>query len=296
MRERYHFRSAVRWTPLVLSSALVAAAAILVRGAPTDVPGLEVATTEDVVDAVLFLAFPFVAALILAREPRNLFAWAFALVGLCHEANAFAGSYATYATFTNPGSLPAARFMSLVSDMLIVPTFVLVVALIPLLFPTGKPPTKRWWPVGAAACAAVVFAVTSMAIRPGPVDEDVPTSGLNPLGIAGAGDVANALDLVAFALLAMAALGAIASVVVRTRRSRGDERRQLKIFFAAVAVVFAVFFLPDEPLGLGGEAAQVALAFVGILAFPVAVAIALCRPRSTKVDRGQRVRTYVRAG
>ncbi len=72
-------------------------------------------------------------------------------------------------------------------------------------------------------------------------------------------------------------------MVVRTRRSRGEERRQLKIFFVAVAVVFAVFFVPEEPLGLGGEVAQIALAVVGILALPIAVAIALLRPGKTPV-------------
>ena len=77
-----------------LGRILAAAAALLVRGAPTDVPGLEVATSEDIVDATLDLAFPLVGALILVREPRNLFGWAFALVGLCLEASLFAASYA----------------------------------------------------------------------------------------------------------------------------------------------------------------------------------------------------------
>jgi hypothetical protein len=273
------------WAPLCLSAAFVAAAALLVRGAPTDVPGLEVATAEDVVDAVLFLAFPLVGALILARQPGNLFGWAFCLVGLCHEVNLFAGSYSTYATFTNPGSLPAPRLFSLVSDMLIVPTVVLLVCLIPLLFPTGRPPTRRWWAVGATGGACVVVAMTAMAIRPGPVDEDVPSSGANPLGIAGAGGVADALELAALLLFFLAAVGALASVAVRTRRSRGEELGQLKIFLAAVAVVFAVFFVPEEPLGLGGEVGQIALAVVGILALPIAVAIALLGPATTTVRR-----------
>jgi hypothetical protein len=272
-------RSRVGWVPLGLSVALVAAAAFLVRGAPTDVPGLEVATAEDVVDAGLDLAFPLVGALILARRPGNLLGWAFCLVGLCHEANLFAGSYSTYATFTNPGSLPAPRLLSLVSDMLIVPTVVLVVAVVPLLFPTGRPPTQRWWAVGGVAAGCIVLATTAMAIRPGPVDEDIPSSGSNPLGIPGAGGVADALELAGLILLVFAALGSLAAVVVRTRRSRGEERRQLKIFFFGVIVVFAVFFVPDEPLGLGGEAAQIALAFVGILALPLAVAVALLLPR-----------------
>ena len=61
-------------------------------------------------------------------------------------------------------------------------------------------------------------------------------------------------------MLALAVVGSCASVIVRTRRSRGEERRQMKIFLAAVAVVFAVFFVPEEPLGLSGEAGQIALA------------------------------------
>src|SRR4029450_11512638 len=103
-------------------------------------------------------------ALILIREPRNLFGWAFALVGLCHEASWFAASYATYATFTNPGSLPAARLMSLVQDMLIVPTFLLIVVLVPLLFRTGRPPTSPWRAVGVAWGARLVLAGPAVAV------------------------------------------------------------------------------------------------------------------------------------
>ena len=58
----------------------------------------------------------------------------------------------------------------------------------------------------------------------------------------------------------------------------------MKIFLAAVALVFAVFFVPEEPLGLSGEAGQIALAVVGILAFPVAVGIAIFRPGATRTS------------
>ena len=54
--------------------------------------------------------------------------------------------------------------------------------------------------------------------------------------------------------------------------------RPLEIFLAAVALVFAVFFVPGEPVGLGGAVAQIALAVVGIFALPTAVAIALLWP------------------
>lgn len=274
------------WGLLGLSVAFITAAAFLVRGAPTDVPGLEVATAEDVVDAFLNLAFALVGALILARQPKNLFGWAFLLVALCFEASLFAGAYSTYGTFTHPGSLPVPQLLSLVSDILFVPCIVLVATLVPLLFPTGRPPTRRWWIVGAAAGTSVVLAAISMAIRPGAVDEDVRSSGPNPLGIPGAGGIADALELAALLLFVLAAVWSLGSVVVRTRRSHGEERRQLTIFLVGVAVVFAVFFVPDEPFGLGGEVAQIALAFVGILALPVAVAIALL-PRAKSPVRRQ---------
>lgn len=270
-------QSRAAWALVALSTAFIVAGAFLVRGAPTDVPGLEVATAEDVVDAILNLAFAVVGALVVARRPGNLFGWAFLLVAVCFEASIFAGAYSTYGTFTHPDSLPAPQVFSLASDVLIVPCIVLVVTFVPLLFPTGRPPTRRWWIVGAAAGLAIALATIAMVIRPGPVDEDVASAGANPFGIPGAGGAADAIELAALLLLAVAAAGAFASVVVRTRRSRGDERRQLKLFFAAVALVFVVFFVPDEPLGLGGEAAQIALAVVGILALPTAVAIALLR-------------------
>jgi hypothetical protein len=273
--------SRVGWMPLALSAVFVAAAAYLVRGAPTGIAGLEVATAEDVVDAVLNLAFPLVGALVLARQPTNMFAWAFCLVALCFEANLFAGAYSTYGTFTHPGSLPAPQLLSLASDILFVPCLVLVVTFVPLLFPTGRPPTRRWWIVGIAAGASIALATISMAIRPGPVDEDVPSAGVNPLGVSGAGGAADVLELAGLLLLFVAALGSFASVAVRTRRSTGEERRQLKIFLGAVAIVFAVFFVPKEPLGLAGEAAQIALAFVGILALPIGVALALLRPKDS---------------
>lgn len=278
--EEHEPRSSSRagWALFGLSAAFITAAGFLVRGAPTDVTGLEVATAEDVVDAFLHLGYGLVGALIVARQPRNLFGWAFLLIALCFEASLFAGAYGTYGTFTHPGSLPAPQVLSLVGDMLFVPCLVLVATFVPLLFPTGLPPTRRWWVVGGAAGAAIALAAIAMAIRPGPVDEDVASAGANPLGIPGAGGVADALELVALLLFFLTAIGSLASVIVRTRRSRGSERRQLKIFLSAVAVVFAVFFVPEEPLGLGGEAAQISLAVLGILTLPIAVAISLLRP------------------
>ncbi|HSL63044.1 MAG TPA: hypothetical protein VK874_00165 [Gaiellaceae bacterium] len=289
MTKQTAWAARVAWTLTAIAGALVLAAGLLVRDAPTGVPGLEVATAEDVVDAILYLAFPLVGALLVSRDPRNLFAWAFSAVGVCFEASIFAGSYATYGTFTHPGALPAPQLLSLASDVFFVPALVLAVTLVPLLYPTGRPPTRRWWLVGAAAVASIVLAATSMAIRPGPVDEDVTNSGENPLGIGGAAGVADALALLGLALLLLAAIGSAAAVTVRFRRSTGRTRRQLRTFLFGGAVLFGVIFLPVDLVGVEGEAAEVALAVVGILALPVAVAAALVSSTRRSARTGARL-------
>src|SRR4030095_11888707 len=84
--------SRVGWSLLGLSAAFIAAAAFLVRGAPTDIAGLEVATAEDVGCAFLTLPCALVGPLIGPRQPGNRFGWAFLLVALCFEASLFAGA------------------------------------------------------------------------------------------------------------------------------------------------------------------------------------------------------------
>ena len=59
----------------------------------------------------------------------------------------------------------------------------------------------------------------------------------------------------------------------------------MKIFLGAVALVFAVFLLPEEQLGLEGQVGQISLAVVGILAFPIATAFAILRPSGQASDR-----------
>jgi hypothetical protein len=124
---------------------------------------------------------------------------------------------------------------------------------VPLLFPTGRPPTKRWWIVGVFAVTSILLATTALAIRPGPVDEDVPSAGTNPLGIPGAGGVADTLELAGLLSFFIAALGSFASVAVRTRRSQGEEQRQLRIFLAGIAVVFAVLVVPESHSASGAR-------------------------------------------
>jgi hypothetical protein len=77
-------------------------------------------------------------------------------------------------------------------------------------------------------------------------------------------------------LLAVSGLAAAGSLVLRFRRSRGEERQQLKWFTYAVALL-PVFVLP----GPGGSL----LSAVPLVLLPVAVGIAILRYRLYDIDR-----------
>jgi hypothetical protein len=75
-------------------------------------------------------------------------------------------------------------------------------------------------------------------------------------------------------------LAAIGSLVIRFRRSRGDERQQLKWFTYAGALQPLILLADFLPAGLSNLALAVVIAFL-----PVAAGIAILRYRLYEIDR-----------
>ena len=151
----------------------------------------------------------------------------------------------------------------------------LVLVYLPLYFPNGRLPSRRWLPVvvlaGIGTLSVVVLAALADTL---PVNEARGYEIDNPIGIdEGLGYVE---DLPAFGvlglILGLVVIGAVASVVVRFRRSRGIERPQMKWLVSAVAPVLVV------PVGvyLPGIISSVALGAV-LIGLPVAIGIAILR-------------------
>jgi hypothetical protein len=86
--------------------------------------------------------------------------------------------------------------------------------------------------------------------------------------------------VMSFALLLLAILLAVVSLIVRMRRGTQVERQQLKVFFYA-AVLWPVLIVPA---GLTGSAVLQLLVVLGIVAVPVAVTIAILRYRLYDID------------
>jgi hypothetical protein len=150
---------------------------------------------------------------------------------------------------------------------------------VPLLFPTGRPPSPRWRLVGWVAAAGGVLMFAAEAFAPGPLENydwiDNPLAGSwLPGWFSGLG----------FALWCATSLAAAASVVVRFRRSHGAEREQLKWFTAAVAQLVAAFVVSFSLSSVVGEDLGWGIIAVALLGVPVAVAIAILRHRLYDID------------
>jgi hypothetical protein len=122
-----------------------------------------------------------------------------------------------------------------------------------------------------------------------PVNQ-VPGPGIvNPIGIEGLGKIEDLpIFGVVMGLFLIAAVGAVASVVVRFRRSRGVERQQMKWFAYVVVVLIGSSVLTggvSDLTGVGwlGKSSFV-LSMFGLMCLPIAVGIAILRYRLYEID------------
>jgi hypothetical protein len=98
--------------------------------------------------------------------------------------------------------------------------------------------------------------------------------------------VAQGLQGLGLVLAALAALASVAALIVRFRRSRGVERRQLQWFtFAGAIEVTAIAVTPFLDLGTATGPVNVVVAIIVAPLVPIAAAIAILRYRLYEIDR-----------
>ena len=113
-----------------------------------------------------FTAFATIGALIISRYPRHLVGWVFMTVGLGTAIGNLTQQYAIYALFTNPGPLlPAGVAVAWLGGWIWTASMGSIMFL-PLLFPTGRPPSPRWMPVLWAGGIALIAAVAGFLFKP----------------------------------------------------------------------------------------------------------------------------------
>jgi signal transduction histidine kinase len=189
-------------------------------------------TFSNVLSNVVNISVPTMGILLASRRPANRIGWLFLIAGATLGLGAFGTAYALRALVVARGSLPAGHLAAWFSNSVgLIPLGAL--AFLFLLFPTGQLPSPRWrltaWIlgvlVGLETLLSVIGATTSWN------DPFSQQSGFNWFGV-----VVFLLPVVFIFVTALTA------VIVRFRRSRGDERQQLKWFVTAAAFVVVTLF------------------------------------------------------
>jgi hypothetical protein len=154
-------------------------------------------------------------------------------------------------------------------------------ALLLMVFPTGRLPSRRWRPVAWAAGAVFVLAALSSPLLPGS-----PADGLrpNPIAIPALEGVLRLAYATANAVLFGVILAALVSLVVRFRRATGVERQQLKWFAYGTALLLLLPVAGAVGARLGDTAGELLVAAI-VSALPVAIGIAVLRYRLYDIDR-----------
>jgi hypothetical protein len=247
--------------------------------------GSEAASIE-LVDVWIFFAmlwFVVIGALIVGRHPGHPIGWMFSVTALSFAAAAFAQSYAIVALTAQHRALPAGELMAWLGFWISMPGTAVIALFLPLLFPDGHLPSRRWRPVAWAAGVLAVIAVLDTMFKPA----SYPGFALvrNPLGIYTWDGLFDLLDIstdVVFALLIV--LTALA-LFERMRRAGPEERLQIRWFVFAGCIVI-LGFVADALHGIvpGMEVASLALTVAAVTALPIAVGIAILRYRLYEID------------
>ena len=229
-----------------------------------------------------FTAFMVVGAVIVAHRPGNVIGWIFCAIGLLSATGTLAVDYAKYAYVTRPGSLPGA-VLAAWYEWWWLPMFALVFVFTLLLFPTGRLVSARWRPVAAAASAAIAAIIVLHALKPTIRLQNENYTLRNPVGLnAIPHPERGMLGSVLFGVLAVCAVAAVVSMVLRFRRSRGVERQQLK-WFTYAALLAVLLMAVSQPLpntSVNDVLFGLPLAFI-----PVSAGIAILRYRLYDIDR-----------
>jgi signal transduction histidine kinase len=239
---------------------------------------------ENSVFFVVFMAMAIVGAVAVSRQHQNAVGWIFLAIGLA-AAVAFATSeFSTYALETRPGSLPGGVWAALLADTVWILILALPFVFLPLLFPDGRLPSRRWRSLAWLAAGFIGFVSLVFLFDPGPVG---PTSVPNPVGIEALRSVAQFLDGPGYLGLLLLGLVSVGSQVLRFRRAAGMERQQIK-WFAFGVVLLALSFLVDAITGIlgvrGGVLLDTVIPAVGFTAVPVGAGIAILKYRLYEID------------
>lgn len=257
-----------------LVAAMLAAAsmALLVVGAVRFV--LEGASTGVWSQWSFAMAFVVVGAVLTWKRPDHTVGWIVAVTGMAS---------AVLATGPSAADGGLGVYVLWAGSWLWVVSAVLPGIILPLVFPTGRVLSPRWrvavWAgLTGMGLVCVVQALVSFG-RAG-----VSSQAENPFRVAALEPLLESVVLPVGALLLFGSLlAAIVSSILRYRRSRGDERQQLRWVMTAFVTAAALYIVPSA-LPVGGVILDLFYA-VGMVLIPASIGVAILRYRLYDIGR-----------
>jgi hypothetical protein len=244
-----------------------------------------------IVGVLAILPAVTVGTILVTRLPANRIGWLLLVGGLLFAVSGGVSGLADFGLNVHPGSVPGAVWLAWLSGWIVLPFVVLALVYLPLLFPTGRLPSRRWRLVAiAGAVALVVGSVGSAftAFTPG----TYPPSVQNPLAVSGTiGDLLSLGGTVVVIVIIAVVFLAMASLVVRYRRAVGVERQQLKWFAAVIAIagpaLATAFLTSGATSGVIADVSNAAwgIALISLALLPLAIGLAVLRYRLYEIDR-----------
>ncbi|MDP9301046.1 MAG: sensor histidine kinase [Actinomycetota bacterium] len=200
---------------------------------------------------VIGLVWLLTGAMIVSRQPGNWAGWIFCIIGLAVPFATSAQSIAVYGLKVNPGSIPVVGLFAWVAEFGLYP--LALVPLLFLLFPDGRPPSRRWRLAIIGLLAGTAAAILGYVVRPGAFNNlrDYVPGYRNPFGVEalrGFADVV--IGAGAFVALVCGFMSVLA-IRGRFKRSTGDERQPMR-WLAFVGVIAGTFFVLTVVAGFFG--------------------------------------------
>ncbi len=243
---------------------------------------------DDIFYDLVLLLFVTVGAFIASHRPKNPIGWIICATTLIWSLSNFALEYGVYSLITAPGSLPVGVFVSLFGGVGRSIGWFLIITFLLLLFPNGHLPSSRWRPLAWIIAGLLVAEPFTLIFDPTPfINVDSSLAGVqNPLGISGASALFDHFNTLVNLLLFLTAVACIASVFVRFRRAKGDERQQLKwlaygtVISLLVIVAIIVFIFTNVNSGFLPSA----FFYLPLLIISISAGIAILRYRLYNID------------
>jgi hypothetical protein len=262
------------WALCILSVTLALASVALASFNGENL--LELVANHHAIGILNALVLPLIGALIVVGDRHHLLAWLLILAGAFLAVYNLAAQYAPLALGLTSRrlSLPGGDLASWLTSWTNVPGIVILAAFLILLFPDGRPPSRRWRPVAWAGAAVLVIPTAILAVGYWPLrgPQLITQEGSQP-------PLVGAMFWTAFqgALL----LGAISvlALVLRFRRAGAVQRQQIKWFAYGAALSIPLSLFPEaRPYGPYLE-------FLGTVLLLAGLGIGIFRYRLWDIDR-----------